>query len=452
MTRQTNMGEKLLAEWGAIVAVAKTVRQRVRHAFPERQILIRDHGRVRCFTLGTVQQLAITAVIAGCVLWALLATAAYVDTSVTLAAREDDLSRQVTEINGIKANYQAAFGRLDEFQTIFSSITCEVSDIQDSLTRIAEHSGPPAAPVKKGAAPINALPRLDPQAGSGCRTIAQAKPPAETAMMAGDTKRIVGAIATTPEQEAVRQHVVELEQNLEKLKASHGAFLEHSAGLTAMRFGELERTLAKVGIDAQSLLSEADRQARAPTPLPADPRYGQGGPFIAAPVAGPMVVDSSSPVALFNSHAERLETLSQALLNLPLAEPLADYEITSPFGVRNDPINTMSGIHEGVDMGAATGTPILVTGNGKVVSAGWRDRYGYMIEVDHGMGLHTRYGHLSKILVSAGDTVRRGMPIGLLGDTGRTTGPHLHYEVRVEDQATNPMKFIMAGRDVLKVQ
>jgi murein DD-endopeptidase MepM/ murein hydrolase activator NlpD len=157
-------------------------------------------------------------------------------------------------------------------------------------------------------------------------------------------------------------------------------------------------------------------------------------------------------VALFNNRAERLDTLSMLLRGLPLGEPLADYEITSPFGPRRDPINGQTGFHEGVDLGAPVGTPVVATGDGQVDWAGWRDRYGQLVEVDHGWGLRTRYAHLSKIMVHAGERVRRGTPVGLLGETGRTTGPHLHYEVRVNEQPTNPMKFITAGHDVLNDQ
>ena len=98
---------------------------------------------------------------------------------------------------------------------------------------------------------------------------------------------------------------------------------------------------------------------------------------------------------------------------MPLGEPLADYEVTSPFGARNDPINAMTGIHEGVDLGAATGTPVMATGAGQVVWAGWRDRYGLMVEIEHGMGgLHTRYAHLSKVLVNVGERVDPRYAVG----------------------------------------
>lgn len=430
-----------MAYWRTISARVSALWAVLHRTFPERQILVRDDGRVHCFTLGTLHQLAVTGVIAGFVLWALLATAAYIDKATTLAARETEINRQVSELNGIKGDYQAAFSRLDQVKGTFSSITCEISDIQDSLLRIAERNAQP------GKRPAADMPKLDPQAGSGCRTVAAA-PGQPSTPDAGDTQRIVGTLAAGPEQEVLRKKVDELEQGLEQLKASHGAFLEHSANITANRYGVLARTLASVGVNAQSLVDAQLR--RQDDKVLSREIYGSGGPFIAARAdSSPM---TATPVALFNDRAARLDSLTLALNGLPLAEPLQDYEITSPFGARNDPINAMSGIHEGVDMGAPLGTPVSTTGDGRVVSAGWADRYGYLVEIDHGMGLHTRYAHLSRVLVMVGDKVTRGKPIGLLGETGRTTGPHLHYEVRVNDDPTNPMKFILAGRDVLKNQ
>jgi murein DD-endopeptidase MepM/ murein hydrolase activator NlpD len=422
----------------------------LRNAFPERQILVRDHGRIRCFSLSTLQQLLISGVIAGCVLWALLATAAYVDGIAVLASKESEIAHRTAELDNAKANFQAAFGRLDEFQSIFSGITCEISNIQDSLLRITERS---VTTSKRGPS-AGALPRLDPDA-SGCRVVASGTPALEGAAGAlnGDTQRIVGTLKDgSPDQEVLRRRVAHLEEELTKLKASHGAFLEQTAGVAAVRIGELERALSSVGVDSKSLNGDVNRRARK-SDEERNSAFGRGGPFIAARRgSGTQSSDNFNPITLFNTHADRLENLTSAIKTLPLGEPLADYEMTSPFGARNDPLNGLTGIHEGVDLGAPNGTPVMATGDGQVVWATWRDRYGNMVEIEHGMGVRTRYAHLSKVLVNIGQHVSRGEPLGLVGETGRTTGPHLHYEVRVGDQATNPMKFIMAGQNVLKGQ
>lgn len=406
--------------------------------FPERQIMVRNGGRIRCFRLGTLTQLAVVATVAGGVLWSLLATAAYFDGLASLTTKDDEIAQRTAELDGVKANYRAAFGQLDEFQTVFQGITCEISDIQDSLLKIAERG---VGNGKKGGATAG-MPKLDPDA-VGCRQGDRA------VAAASQAPAIVGKADAAQEQEILRQRLTRLQDELGKLKASHGAFLQESAGLAAVRIGELERALSAAGVDLKTI------QPGKAKPRTEDAKwsfFGRGGPFVAAHGGAAPPNPDINPVTLFNSHADRLDNLASTIRSLPLGEPLVDYEVTSPFGARNDPINAMSGIHEGVDMGAITGTPVTATGDGQVVWATWRDRYGLLVEVDHGMGVHTRYAHLSKVLVNLGQHVSRGTPLGLVGETGRTTGPHLHYEVRVGEQATNPMKFIMAGQNVLKGQ
>jgi murein DD-endopeptidase MepM/ murein hydrolase activator NlpD len=410
----------------------------IRRTFPERHIIFKDHRRVVCLKVRTSHQLVAAGALAGCVAWALVATGAYIYGAAVLASKEKEIAVRAAEIDDMKTNYQAAFGKLDEFQSIFSGITCEITDIQDSLLRITEKS------VSAPKAARGSMPHLDAdpnkcRAGSAAGSVRVA----ETAGESEDTSRIVGVLTETSrpgsDRDTLERRVSQLTLSLEKLRETHGAFLRHSADLTAMRIGELERTLASVGVSAR-LAGDVGGG-----------KFGRGGPFVALPHAG-APSDDFNPVSLFNSHADRLDNLASVMKSLPLASPLDDYEMTSPFGARNDPINALSGIHEGLDMGASTGTPVEATGDGQVVWAGWRDRYGNLVEIDHGNGLRTRYGHLSKVMVANGAHVARGSIIGLVGETGRTTGPHLHYEVRIGEQATNPMKFIVAGQNVLKAQ
>jgi murein DD-endopeptidase MepM/ murein hydrolase activator NlpD len=119
--------------------------------------------------------------------------------------------------------------------------------------------------------------------------------------------------------------------------------------------------------------------------------------------------------------------------------------MNSPFGMRMDPFMKGPAIHTGIDLHGEMGDPVRVTANGKVTIASWQGGYGNMIEVDHGNGLATRYGHLSKIEVKVGDVVRIGQTIGRVGSTGRSTGPHLHYETRIDGEPVDPQKFLRAG-------
>lgn len=137
------------------------------------------------------------------------------------------------------------------------------------------------------------------------------------------------------------------------------------------------------------------------------------------------------------------EGLSKATTMLPLGSPVRTrLRITSPFGVRSDPFNNTLTMHNGIDFGGKIGTPLYTTSAGKVVRAGKRGDYGLAVEVDHGLGFSTLYAHLSKINVKRGDILESGTKVGLAGSTGRSTGVHLHYELRYNNRPLNPYTFV----------
>ena len=170
-----------------------------------------------------------------------------------------------------------------------------------------------------------------------------------------------------------------------------------------------------------------------------------GGPFV--PVKMPPASENFARALTQASISRaRAEDLWNTLTFVPLRKPLtSELDMTSPFGVRIDPFVHEASMHTGMDFRGTIGDPIHATGAGKVVKSGWEGGYGQMVEIDHGEGLTSRYGHLSEIDVSVGQTVRVGQVIGHLGSTGRSTGPHLHYETRINGEAVNPEKFLSAG-------
>jgi hypothetical protein len=170
-----------------------------------------------------------------------------------------------------------------------------------------------------------------------------------------------------------------------------------------------------------------------------------GGPFV--PVRLP-AENENFERALMRVNLDRADAdrLSFALLTVPVRKPvMGAIDETSPFGVRMDPFVHEAAMHTGIDFRGEIGEPIHATAAGTVTIAGWTGGYGKMVEIDHGNGLATRYGHLSEIDVGVGDKIRIGQVIGKLGSTGRSTGPHLHYETRVNGEAVNPQKFLDAG-------
>jgi len=176
------------------------------------------------------------------------------------------------------------------------------------------------------------------------------------------------------------------------------------------------------------------------------PDSAMGGPFVPAnpPRSGASVFDRQ--VYRIDVARAEISQYSHTLLSVPVRKPVAgEVDMSSPFGMRLDPFLGRPAIHTGIDLRGEIGEPVHATAAGKVSIAGRDGGYGNMVEIDHGNGLSTRYGHLSKILVSVGQTVRVGEVIGLIGSTGRSTGPHLHYETRINGEAVDPQKFLRAG-------
>jgi murein DD-endopeptidase MepM/ murein hydrolase activator NlpD len=170
-----------------------------------------------------------------------------------------------------------------------------------------------------------------------------------------------------------------------------------------------------------------------------------GGPFV--PVRPPPASEGFQRT-LFRVNLARSEAdeLSDTLRTVPVRSPVtSQIEETSPFGVRMDPFLHEPAMHTGIDIRGEAGESVHATAAGKITVAGWDGGYGNMVEIEHGNGLSTRYGHLSQIDVRVGDTVRIGQVIGRIGSTGRSTGPHLHYETRIDGTPVNPEKFLAAG-------
>ncbi len=177
----------------------------------------------------------------------------------------------------------------------------------------------------------------------------------------------------------------------------------------------------------------------------AAPRVPMGGPFV--PVKLPAdATPFDRQLYRINLTRAQMDRLNRALALVPYRKPvIGEVEFTSGFGIRSDPFLGRPAMHTGLDFRAQMGDPVRATANGKVVSAGWSGGYGRMVEIDHGNGLSTRYGHLSEIDVKVGDTIKIGQVIGEVGSTGRSTGPHLHYETRIDGEAVDPQKFLRAG-------
>jgi murein DD-endopeptidase MepM/ murein hydrolase activator NlpD len=177
------------------------------------------------------------------------------------------------------------------------------------------------------------------------------------------------------------------------------------------------------------------------------PTAGQGGPY------EPVQADSASTFKQLFTSWKKLDSLQSGAIAVPSDKPVKMARFESAFGERNDPFTGGRARHMGIDLSGPNGTPIYATADGTIAEAGWNSGgYGNLIKVDHGRGVETRYAHLSKIAIAAGQRVKRGQLIGYMGSTGRSTGSHLHYEVRIEGRAVNPVPFMKSTDYLLAMQ
>lgn len=231
-----------------------------------------------------------------------------------------------------------------------------------------------------------------------------------------------------------------LEKSLSDMKQLQDNLVDKITILAEDSIKDIEKTLSKVDI----VLSQVQLKNRNALVKKVEREKGEGlgGKYIPLKNIELSDIELNQKFKNANLKVNLWEGLSKAKSMLPLGAPVKKMRITSPFGLRTDPFLKTPAMHSGIDFGGKEGTPLYVTAPGKVIQAGKRGDYGLCVEVDHGLGFSTLYSHLSKITVEKGDIIEEGTKVGLAGSTGRSTGPHLHYEVRHQSRALNPYAFV----------
>jgi hypothetical protein len=348
---------------------------------------------------------------------------AYEDRIAELRAKVDrSTSRQLLD--------QEQFDhKLDQIMRRQSALEARATALgaMPDVTGSIRPSAPPrgASPTENSAAPAKPSPISD--------TVIFVAPPDREARLESRTPIISGA---APVQFAKNQGVdnvlVRLEQSLDQVETRQMAALNSYEDGMESRVRRMRGIISDLGLDMGHL--EA-----------ATPRAPMGGPFIPVRLSANAGAFERQLYRINITRAQ-VDRLTRTLALVPYRKPvIGEVEFTSGFGVRVDPFIGRPAMHTGLDFRAQTGDPVRATANGKVVNAGWAGGYGRMVEIDHGNGLSTRYGHLSEINVKIGEYVKIGQVVGLVGSTGRSTGPHLHYETRIDGEAVDPQKFLRAG-------
>jgi murein DD-endopeptidase MepM/ murein hydrolase activator NlpD len=235
-----------------------------------------------------------------------------------------------------------------------------------------------------------------------------------------------------PREAGIEAALARLQSALDRVEARQQSSLNTLEENYDVKAKHIRRVLGELGVDLGK--------------LPLAPPRAVGGPFVPAKIT-PENVAFERQLLRISTARTHVDRLTRALAAVPVRKPVpGEIDTTSGFGMRVDPFLHIPAMHTGLDFRGETGEAIRATAAGTVTHTGWSGGYGKMVEIDHGNGLSTRYGHLSSIDVEVGHSVRGGQIIGRMGSTGRSTGPHLHYETRINGEAVDPQRFLRAGQ------
>ena len=468
----------------------------VNHFFRDREIILRSDGQIRYFTFSRRLQLALVctwSLLAG---WVGFATIGYIQQSALISAKNQAIWRS-------QASYRELLDQVSDYQLSIVSITRDLKENQAHLRRLFDQNetlkhtlystetelkltqverdrittGRHALrdqfellgkEVRRMTSKNNALEshignlreHLESVQAEKAEIAAERRAMGDrlwrlsndlqgTIMRSEQLETTIGSLrsdlrnamiskgAIAAENDGLRARVVNLETSLAGEAEQHRARLEAISARALKNIHTLEAVLNRTGLNLQEI-----------APLPKGTIMGQGGPFVPYHPDMRPSDDVDSLEDEIDVNVDRWGQLRDLVAAIPLISPIDTGFVSSRFGRRKDPITKRWAMHSGLDLGGQYKTPVHATAPGTVVFAGRRAYYGRTIDVQHENGIMTRYAHLYRIKVKRGQKVDLGATIGLLGSSGRSTGPHVHYEIRHLGKALNPRKFLRATKNV----
>ena len=365
------------------------LKARLDHMFTDREFFMRSHGQVRFLTISaTLQKRVFYSAAAALAIW-LVITLAMMVNQLTVSGERTALAQKEAELH-------SAESRVTSYKASIDDVAADLEQRQDVLDQMTEQF-------------IGEQPALDDQKQSEEK-------------LSENTRKISTAF---PEA-----------AHLAKLEARQIRFAQRLTQAAKQRTEQAAEAIRKFGLNPDKL-SKSSTDA-------------MGGPLI------PLFKDKNKKLhptfERLNLALQQMDSLERTLIAIPSGKPSSTGMISSSFGYRRDPFTGGGAMHSGIDFKGPLGQPILAAAGGKVTHAGWKSGYGKTVEITHGNGLMTRYAHLSRIGVTKGQKIEQGIQLGAMGSTGRSTGTHLHFEVRLNGRAINPRPFLEANTDVLKIK
>ncbi len=428
----------------------------VRRRFPQRHLFFHSKGRISYIPISRRVQITLVIVLALVGAWSAFTSVSLVLHENVLVLHDKVFAIRDIDIANARLAYRSLLGEVVEYQRKFTSITLDLEENHALMLNLVERNTVLRQNLESVAHRLTTTDEERKEVIAVREHLKGQLRQIEDRMSAlanhnftlKDNLGMVEVDLQTAlvernralfEGNRMRRHINDLETRLGELQEAELESVRRLTDRAVAYIESVEKVVRLTGLTA-------DRLLKADTGLP----KGQGGPFIGVEPDALPADRLKANLSTLDARLQYSQALESVMRKVPLSAPLDSFSITSRFGKRRDPINRKWAAHYGVDLGSVFKSPVYVTAPGVVTYAGWSGKYGKVIEVEHGAGIKTRYGHLHKILVKKGRQLKFRDKIGLLGSTGRSTGAHLHYEILFKGKAKNPMKFIKAGRHVFQ--
>ncbi len=359
---------------------------------------------------------------------------AYEDRIATLRAQVDALaSRQMLNQDTFEGKVAQLAVRQAELESRSALLASLAARVDPDVTAVAATR--PAAPEAASAASVLTLAPKPSVANEGFKPV-----PEGLELRSTDGGAAGPGLSQNDDPASPDQRLKTLASSFDRVERRQIGMLNALEAPAAEKAERLREAFAEAGLPVERMVRHGGSGGGSGA------AEGVGGPFVPADLPGAHG-DFVRAYASLSRTIDLMDDLRGALPFAPLRQPLpGQIEVTSPFGYRVDPFLGRPALHTGMDLHGEYGEAVHATAAGRVTVAGPTGGYGNMVEIDHGAGLSTRYGHLSRIDVAAGQWVTEGEDIGAIGSTGRSTGPHLHYEVRMDGAPVDPSRYLKAGR------
>ncbi len=393
--------------------------------FPDRQLFLRSQGRVRFLTIHSYTQMGISAGLIVAFFWGIVTSYAYLTRDNVIEGKNQTISTMSTQYKTLSGDFSALEAEVERRAVL-------LEERQRFLETILQEE------IGQADTPDDTLSSTPGSLAKPAENQQQALPEQQSSLL--DQLFSEGeANAAIPSNAERRSHLLE---RLRELGNRQRALASHLLTKKASELAFIDSTLKDTAVSTDDLLR---KRSVAQTAV--------GGPYVPdRTFDGVFDERDGYQFAALQEHDERLKMVTNVLESYPVGKPVEKYYISDGFGSRIDPFTKVRSKHYALDMAGWPGSAIKATAPGTIIYSGWYGPYGNMVEIDHGNGFRTRYGHMRKLSVKKNEQVELGQKLGEMGKTGRATGTHLHYEVWFNDKVRDPMPFIKAASNVLKIQ